>query len=89
MAESIGADRLVIPSAASAEHSMADYSEAMDNLAEAAEIARPHNVSLMLKFTRLSTLVSNLRTSLHLIAINHPNLRFMIDVYHFWAGRVS
>lgn len=87
MAESIGADRLVIPSAASAEHSMADFSEAMDNLAEAAEIARPHNVSLMLEFTRLSTLVSNLRTSLHLIrTINHPNLRFMIDVYHFWAG---
>ncbi len=87
MAESLGADRLVAPSAASQVHTMQDYDEVMENLHEAAEIARPHNVSLMVEFTRLSTLVNNLRTSLELVrTINHPNLKFMLDVYHFWAG---
>lgn len=87
MAESLGADRLVIPSAASETHAMADYDEVYANLAEAAEIARPHNVSLMVEFTRLSTLINNLRTSLEVVrAVNHPNLKFMIDVYHLWAG---
>ena len=87
MAESLGADRLVAPSAASEPHAMADYAEVMANLREAADIARPHNVSLMVEFTRLSTLVNNLRTSLELVrAIDHPNLKFMLDVYHFWAG---
>lgn len=87
MAESIGADRLVIPSAASQDHSMDDYNEVFENLHEAAEIARPHNVALMVEFTRLSKLISNVRTSLEVVrAVNHPNLKFMIDVYHFWSG---
>ena len=87
MARSLGADRLVAPSAASQPHTMTDYAEVMANLQEAAEIARPHNVTLMVEFTRLSTLINNLRTAMEVVrAVNHPNLRFMLDVYHFWAG---
>jgi 2-keto-myo-inositol isomerase len=87
MAESLGADRLVIPSAASEQHTMADYVEVVDNLREAAEIARPHNVALMVEFTKDSKLIGNVRSSLHVVrAVNHPNLKFMIDLYHFWAG---
>ena len=87
LAESLGADRLVVPSAASEPHTMDDYGEVFENLHEAAEIAKPHNIALMVEFTRLSTLINNLRTSLHVVrSINHPNLKFMIDVYHLWAG---
>ena len=87
MAQSLGADRLVTPSAASQPHTMADYSEVIANLREAADIAKPHNVTLMVEFTRLSTLINNLRTSMEVVrAVDHPNLRFMLDVYHFWAG---
>lgn len=87
MAQSLGADRLVTPSAASGDHAMADYSEVIANLHEAAEIAAPHNVTLMVEFTRLSTLINNLRTSMEVVrAVDHPNLRYMIDVYHLWAG---
>ena len=87
MAESLGADRLVIPSAAGNDHTMADYSDVYENLQEAAEIARPHNVALMVEFTRASTLISNVRTSLNVVrTVNHPNLKFMIDLYHFWSG---
>lgn len=87
LAESLGADRLVVPSAASEPHTMADYEQVFENLHEAAEIAKPHNIALMVEFTRLSTLISNVRTSLDVVrTVNHPNLKFMIDVYHFWAG---
>lgn len=87
MAESLGADRLVIPSAASEAHTLTDYAEVYANLAEAADIAKPHNVALMVEFTRNSRLINNLRTSLDVVRqVNHPNLKFMIDLYHFWAG---
>jgi 2-keto-myo-inositol isomerase len=87
LAESLGADRLVVPSAANQSHTMDDYDQVFENLHEAAEIARPHNVVLMVEFTRLSTLISTVRTSLDVVRnVNHPNLKFMIDVYHFWAG---
>jgi 2-keto-myo-inositol isomerase len=84
---SIGADRLVIPSAASEQHSMDDYDEVYENLIEAAEIARPYDIALMVEFTRSSTLISTLRTALKVVrTIDHNNLKVMIDVYHFWAG---
>ncbi|MDR2212750.1 MAG: sugar phosphate isomerase/epimerase [Pseudomonadales bacterium] len=87
MAESLGADRMVIPSAANQQHSLADYDQVYENLREAAEIAKPHNVALMVEFTRASRLIGNVRTSLNVVrAVNHPNLKFMIDLYHFWAG---
>jgi 4-hydroxyphenylpyruvate dioxygenase len=87
LAEIIGADRLVIPSAASGQHTVQDYEEVIANLREAADIARPHNVTLMLEHTRLSTLINNLRTALKVVRdADHPNLRVMLDTFHFWSG---
>ena len=87
MAESLGATRLVIPSTANQPHVLADYEQLRADLFEYGEIAKPHNVALMVEFTRNSRLVNNLRTSLDLVrSLNHPNIRFMIDLYHFWAG---
>jgi sugar phosphate isomerase/epimerase len=87
LAASLGADRLVAPSTASQPHVLADYDRLHANLYEAAEIARGAGISLMLEFTRNSRFVNNLRTSLDVVrAVNHPNLKFMIDLYHLWAG---
>jgi len=87
LAQSLGADRLVIPSAANQPHTYADYEQVYNNLYEAAQIAKPHNVALMVEFTRNSRLINNLRTSLDVVrTLNHPNLKFMIDLYHLWAG---
>jgi 2-keto-myo-inositol isomerase len=87
MAESLGATRIVIPSTASAQHVLADYEQVRANLFEAGEIAKPHNVALMVEFTRNSRLINNIRTSLELVrGLKHPNIKFMLDVYHFWAG---
>ena len=85
--EAIGCDRLVIPSAASERHTQDDYARVLDNLREAAEIARPHNVTLMVEHTRLSTLIGTLRTALEVVRnVDHPNLRVMLDTFHFWSG---
>jgi sugar phosphate isomerase/epimerase len=87
LAEIIGADRMVIPSAASEPHTVADYPQVIANLREAAEIARPHNITLMVEHTRLSTLINNLRTALTVVReADHPNLRVMLDTFHFWSG---
>jgi 2-keto-myo-inositol isomerase len=87
LAATLGADRLVGPSTASQLHTAADYERLYANLHEAAEIARGAGISLMLEFTRNSRLVNNLRTSLQVVrTVNHPNLKFMLDLYHFWAG---
>lgn len=88
MAESIGADRLVAPSLAEGDYSAVDYDEVVANLSEAAEIAQSHGIVLMLEFTRNSKLVSTLRTALDIVRrASHPNLKAMLDTYHFWAGR--
>lgn len=87
LAESLGASRLVIPSAASAPHTLADYAQVRANLYEAGEIAKPHKVALMVEFTRNSRVINNVRTALDVVrGVGHPNVRFMLDVYHFWAG---
>lgn len=87
LAASLGADRLVTPSAASEAHEVGDYALLKDFLNEAADIARGHGITLMLEFTRISRLVNNLRTALEVVRnINHPALGLMIDLYHFWAG---
>jgi 2-keto-myo-inositol isomerase len=87
MAEALGATRIVIPSAANQPHVMADYEQVYANLHECGEIAKPHNVALMVEFTSNSRLINNLRTSLDVVrSVNHPNIKFMLDLYHFWAG---
>jgi len=87
MAESLGATRIVIPSAANQPHTLADYDQVYANLHEAGEIAKPHNVALMVEFTRNSRLINNVRTSPDVVRkVNHPNIKFMLDLYHFWAG---
>lgn len=87
MAQAIGADRLVCPSAGTGNYTEDDYKRGVDNLREAAEIAKPFNVTLMLEFARTSRFVGSLPTAIKLVReANHPNVRVMLDTYHFWGG---
>jgi sugar phosphate isomerase/epimerase len=87
LAQAIGADRLVMPSAGTGNYTADDFLKGVDNLREAGEIAKPFGVSLMLEFTRTSRFASCLPTALILVrAANHPNIRVMMDTYHFWGG---
>jgi 2-keto-myo-inositol isomerase len=87
LAQAIGADRLVAPSAGTGTYTEDDYKRGVDNLREAGDIARPFGVSLMLEFARTSRFAACLPTALKLVRdANHPNVRMMMDTYHFWGG---
>jgi len=87
LAHTIGADRLVTPSAGNGMYTADDYKKGIDNMREAAEIAKPAGVTLMLEFARTSRFAACLPTALKLVReCNHPNYRVMMDTYHFWGG---
>lgn len=87
LAQALGADRLVVVPVTTAKIVADDYKRGVDNLREAAEIARPFNVSLMLEFFKFSTFVNCLSTSLMMVrAADHPNVKLMMDTFHFWNG---
>ena len=83
----LGIDRMVAPCNTTDKFTIDDYKRAQDNLREAGEIARPHNVTIMVEFMRGSTFIGTLPTSLNLTRDTaHPNVRSMFDFYHFGAG---
>ena len=87
MAQAIGADRLVTPSAGAGTYTEDDYKRGVDNMREAAEVAKPFGVTLMLEHARTSRFAGSLPTALKLVReTNHPNYRVMMDTYHFWGG---
>ena len=87
LAQAIGADRLVTPSAGAGTYTEDDYKKGVDNMREAAEIAKPFGITLMLEFARTSRFAGSLPTALKLVReTNHPNYRVMMDTYHFWGG---
>ena len=87
MIQAIGGDRLVTPSAGPGTYTEDDFKRGVDNMREAAEIARPFGVTLMLEFARTSRFAGSLPTALKLVReANHPNIRVMLDTYHFWGG---
>lgn len=87
LAQAIGADRLVAPSVGQGPYREDDYKRGADNLREAGEIAKPFGISVMLEFTRTSRFAASLATALKVVReANHPNVRVMMDTYHFWGG---
>ena len=87
LAQAIGADRLVAPSTGTGTYTEDDYQRGVENLREAGEIAKPFGVSVMLEFARTSRFAACLPTALKLVReANHPNVRVMMDTYHFWGG---
>jgi len=85
--QAIGGDRLVTPSAGTGTYTEDDFKRGIDHMREAAEIARPFGVTLMLEFARTSRFAGSLPTALSLVReTKHPNYRVMMDTYHFWGG---
>jgi sugar phosphate isomerase/epimerase len=87
LAQALGCDRIVAPSAGAGPYTSDDYQRGADNLREAGEIAKPFGVSIMLEFSRTSRFAACLPTALTLVRnANHPNVRVMMDIFHFWGG---
>jgi 2-keto-myo-inositol isomerase len=87
LAQTLGADKIVVVPAMTTRPTEDDYKRGVDNLREAADISARFNVSLLFEFSRFFTLASSLTTALAFVrGANHPHVRLMIDTYHFWIG---
>lgn len=87
LAAELGVDRVVCPCGTSEKFTDEDYARGVENLREAGELVRPSGVTAMLEFMRGSTFIGTLPTSLKTTRqVAHPNVRPMLDCYHFWAG---
>jgi 2-keto-myo-inositol isomerase len=85
--QAIGCDRIVCPSTSTGNKTLDDYKRGVDNLRAGGELAKGYGVTLMLEFTKTSTLAGTLPSALKIVReANHPNARVMLDTFHFWAG---
>jgi sugar phosphate isomerase/epimerase len=85
--QAVGCDRIVCPSNSTGNKTLDDFKRGAENMVAGAELAKTYGVSLMLEFTKTSTLAGSLPSALKIIRdANHPNARVMMDTFHFWAG---
>ena len=85
--QAIGCDRIVCPSTSTGTKTLDDYKRGVDNMRAGGELAKGYGVTLMLEFAKTSTLAGTLPSALKIVRdADHPNVRVMIDTFHFWAG---
>ena len=64
-----------------------DFAATPDAIREVGEIAREYDLTAMIEFTRTSTHLATLTSSLQVIReAAHPNVKPMLDFFHFWSG---
>jgi 2-keto-myo-inositol isomerase len=85
--QAIGCDRIVCPSTSTGTKTLDDYKRGVDNMRAGGELAKGYGVMLMLEFTKTSSLAGTLPSALKIVReADHPNVRVMLDTFHFWAG---
>jgi 2-keto-myo-inositol isomerase len=83
----LGLPKIYCPSVTNRKITADDYKATPECIRESGEIAKQHNLTAMIEFARSSTHISTLSTSLKMIReAAHPNVRPMLDFYHFWSG---
>ena len=83
----LGSTKIYCPSTTNRMIKEEDYKTVPDAIREAGDVAKQHNLIGMIEFARSSTLIATLTTSLKVIReAGHPNVRPMLDTYHFWSG---
>ena len=84
---SLGLQKIYSPSTTTRSVTAADFAATSDCIRETGEIAREYNLTAMIEFLRTSTHLATLTSSLHVIReAAHPNVRPMLDFFHFWSG---
>lgn len=83
----LGLQRIYSPSVTTRRVSAEDFAATPDCIREAGEIARAAGLTAMIEFTRTSTHLATLTSSLSVIRqAAHPSVRPMLDFFHFWSG---
>ena len=84
---SLGLEKIYSPSVTFRPVSAEDFSATPESIREAAIIASEYGLTCMIEFLRNSTHLASLTSALNMIrAADHPNIRPMIDFFHFWSG---
>jgi 2-keto-myo-inositol isomerase len=84
---SLGLTKIYCPSTTNRKVTEEDYKATPQCIREAGDIAKEHNLTAMIEFARSSTHLATLTTALKMIReANHPNVRPMLDFYHFYSG---
>ncbi|MEO8052947.1 MAG: sugar phosphate isomerase/epimerase [Acidobacteriota bacterium] len=84
---SFGTERIYSPAVTTRKATTEDYKGAPDCIRQAGDAAKQNGLIAMIEFTRSSTFISTLPTSLKLIReAGHPNVHPMLDCYHYWSG---
>ena len=85
--QAVGCDRIVCPSTSNREATPEDFKRGAENMVKGGELAKAYGVSLMLEFAKTSRLANSIQTALQIVReANHPNVRVMMDTFHFYAG---
>jgi len=83
----LGVPRLYCPSVTNRKVTKDDYKATPGCIREAGDIAKQFNLTAMIEFARTSTHLATLTSSLKMIReAQHPNVRPMMDFFHFWSG---
>jgi sugar phosphate isomerase/epimerase len=83
----IGLQKIYCPSTTNRPVTADDFKATPDCIREGGEIAKQFNLTAMIEFARTSTHLSTLASALKMIReANHPNVRPMLDFFHFWSG---
>ena len=84
---SLGLQKVYSPSSTRRPVTPEDFAATPDCIRETGEIAREYNLTAMIEFLRTSTHLATLASSLQVIReAAHPNVRPMLDFFHFWSG---
>ena len=83
----LGLERVYSPSITRRPVTADDFAATPDSIRETGEIAREYELTAMIEFIRTSTHLATLTSSLKVIReAGHPNVRPMLDFFHFWSG---
>ena len=83
----LGLQRIYSPSITRRPVTADDFAATPDCIREAGDIAQEYGLTAMIEFTRTSTHLATLTSSLRVIReAAHPNVRPMLDFFHFWSG---
>jgi len=84
---SLGLQNIYSPSSTNRAVTSEDFAATPDCIREAGEIAGEYNLTAMIEFLRTSTHLATLTSALQMIReAAHPNVRPMLDFFHFWSG---
>ena len=84
---SLGTQKIYSPSITKRDITAEDFAAAPGCIHEAGEIAKEYGLTAMVEFSRTSTHLSTLTSTLNVIrAAAHPNIQPMLDFFHFWSG---